>query len=91
MDISNLSSKELQEIYNSGLALMVKKEVLSFDTESGEEVQQFIAVFIGEPGYIEALNSGAERWKPLSLIVTPKNEKVIDPDSEPDPAPKKAA
>lgn len=89
MDVSKLSSIELQDIFKSGLALRVKKEVASFDQETGEKVVQFIPLFIGEPGYLEALEAGAPKWEPLTLV---KTEKIAEsPESDPNPEPKKVA
>jgi capsule polysaccharide export protein KpsC/LpsZ len=89
MNISKMSSRELQEIYTAGLALSIKKEVLSLDVEK-EEVQQFIPIFPGESGFIKALNSGAEKWKPLTLVKTEKQKAKIS-QTDFDPTPKKAA
>ena len=72
MDTSKMTDKDLQAIYTAGLARRVPKEVLSVDTNTEDgmpiEVQQDIPVFIGEPGYVEAVTEDAPLWEPLRLV-----------------------
>jgi hypothetical protein len=72
MDMSKMMGKDLQDIYKAGLARRVPKDVLSDDVDKDTglpiEVQQDIPVFIGEPGYEDAVADDAPLWEPLRLV-----------------------